>query len=169
MKKFLFLVSAVLILALAAGNALAAQTVRLGVTGSVYDELWAAAKKSLADEGINLEIIQFTDYVTPNRALNDGDIDLNGFQHRIYFADELSNRDYNLTNIANLRTITALGILRKISLSGCIGAELPNFPPSTLPLWPTNPKRILSIPFPMPTEHPWMNCIGRLPLRMLRL
>ena len=101
MKKFLFLVSAVLILALAAGNALAAQTVRLGVTGSVYDELWAAAKKSLADEGINLEIIQFTDYVTPNRALNDGDIDLNGFQHRIYFADELANRDYKLTNIAN--------------------------------------------------------------------
>ena len=90
----------VLVLALAFG-ASAAVTVRLGVTGSVYDEMWQPVKEMLAKEGINLEVIQFTDYVTPNRALDDGDIDLNGFQHRIYFADELESRGYKLTNIAN--------------------------------------------------------------------
>ena len=89
-----------LVLALAFG-ASAAVTVRLGVTGSVYDEMWAPVKEALAKEGITLEVIQFTDYVTPNRALADGDIDLNGFQHRIYFADELESRGYKLTNIAN--------------------------------------------------------------------
>ena len=94
------LLSFVLVLALIA-SASADVTVRLGVTGSVYDEMWQPVKDMLAKEGINLEVIQFTDYVTPNRALADGDIDLNGFQHRIYFADELESRGYKLTNIAN--------------------------------------------------------------------
>ena len=95
-----FFLSFVLVLALAV-CACADVTVRLGVTGSVYDEMWQPVKEMLAKEGINLEVIQFTDYVTPNRALADGDIDLNGFQHRIYFADELQSRGYKLTNIAN--------------------------------------------------------------------
>ena len=99
MTRKLF-VAFILVLALVAG-AFADTTVRLGVTGSVYDEMWQPVKESLAKQGINLEVIQFTDYVTPNRALADGDIDLNGFQHQIYFADELQSRGYKLTNIAN--------------------------------------------------------------------
>ena len=98
MKKLVVALALVLALALSAS---AAVTVRLGVTGSVYDEMWQPVKEMLAKEGIDLEVIQFTDYVTPNRALADGDIDLNGFQHRIYFEDELASRGYKLTNIAN--------------------------------------------------------------------
>ena len=89
-----------LVLAVAFG-AYADTTVKLGVTGSVYDEMWQPVKEMLAKEGITLEVIQFTDYVTPNRALADGDIDLNGFQHQIYFKDELESRGYKLSNIAN--------------------------------------------------------------------
>ena len=44
-------------------------TVKLGVVGGIYDDLWASAKAALADEGIDLEIVQFSDYVTPNNAL----------------------------------------------------------------------------------------------------
>ena len=95
-----FLLSFVLVLALAF-SASADVTVRLGVTGSVYDEMWQPVKEMLAKQGITLEVIQFTDYVTPNRALADGDIDLNGFQHRIYLNDEISSRGYKITNIAN--------------------------------------------------------------------
>ncbi len=97
-KKLVVALLVVLALAVSAG---ADVTVRLGVTGSVYDEMWQPVKDMLKKEGINLEVIQFTDYVTPNRALDDGDIDLNAFQHRIYFADELESRNYKLTNIAN--------------------------------------------------------------------
>ncbi len=99
MKKALLAV--VLVLALALGAQAESKTVRLGVTGSIYDEMWAPAKALLAKEGITLDVVQFTDYVTPNRALDDGDIDLNGFQHQIYFKDELENRGYKLVNIAN--------------------------------------------------------------------
>ena len=99
MKKKFFL-AFVLVLAFAL-SASADMTVRLGVTGSVYDEMWQPVKEMLAKQGITLEVIQFTDYVTPNRALADGDIDLNGFQHRIYLNDEIESRGYKITNIAN--------------------------------------------------------------------
>ena len=58
-------------------------TVKLGVVGSIYEDLWAPAKEALKEEGIDLEIVQFSDYVTPNNALANGEIDLNAFQHRI--------------------------------------------------------------------------------------
>ncbi len=76
-------------------------TVKMGVTGAIYEELFAPAKAKLAEEGIDLEIVQFSDYTTPNAALADGDIDLNSFQHRIFFATELESKGYELTNIAN--------------------------------------------------------------------
>ena len=73
----------------------------IGVTGSVYDDLWAPAIEILAEQGIDLETVQFSDYVTPNNALANGETDLNGFQHRIYLASEIEQYGYELTNIGN--------------------------------------------------------------------
>ena len=78
-----------------------AVTVKLGVVGGIYDDLWAPAKAALADEGIDLEIVQFSDYVTPNNALANGDIDLNAFQHRIYLQNEIDNYGYAIENVGN--------------------------------------------------------------------
>ena len=64
-------------------------------------EGWAPAKAALAGEGIDLEIVQFSDYVTPNNALANGDIDLNAFQHRIYLQNEIDNYGYAIQNIGN--------------------------------------------------------------------
>ena len=61
-------------------------TVKLGVVGGIYDDL---------------EIVQFSDYVTPNNALANGDIDLNAFQHRIYLQSEIDNYGYAIQNIGN--------------------------------------------------------------------
>ena len=76
-------------------------TVKLGVVGGIYEDLWAPAKAALADEGIDLEIVQFSDYVTPNNALANGDIDLNAFQHRIYLQSEIESYGYAIQNIGN--------------------------------------------------------------------
>ena len=97
MKKAFF-AAAVLALALT-GTATAAQTVRLGLVGGIYEDFWAPAKEELAKEGIDLEFVPFTDYVTPNRALSDGDIELNAFQHDIYLQNEIKEYGYKLTNI----------------------------------------------------------------------
>lgn len=78
-----------------------AVTVKLGVVGSIYEELWAPAKADLLTEGIDLEIVQFSDYVTPNNALANGEIDLNAFQHRIYLNTEVQNYGYDIEIIGN--------------------------------------------------------------------
>ena len=75
--------------------------IKIGVVGSIYEDLWANAVDTLADEGINLEIVQFSDYVTPNNALANGEIDLNAFQHQIYLQSEIDQYGYDLTNIGN--------------------------------------------------------------------
>lgn len=41
-------------------------------------------KPALAEQGIDLQIVEFTDYVMPNKALDAGDIDANYFQHFPY-------------------------------------------------------------------------------------
>ena len=85
----------------ASGSSDAQTTVKLGVVGAIYEDIWAPAKEKLADEGIDLEIVQFSDYVTPNNALANGDIDLNAFQHRIYLQSEIDNYGYEIENIGN--------------------------------------------------------------------
>ena len=76
-------------------------TVKLGVVGSIYEDLWTPAKEALKDEGIDLEFVQFSDYVTPNNALANGEIDLNAFQHRIYLQSEIDSYGYEIQNIGN--------------------------------------------------------------------
>ena len=76
-------------------------TVKLGVVGSIYEDLWTPAKEALKNEGINLEFVQFSDYVTPNNALANGEIDLNAFQHRIYLQSEIDSYGYEIQNIGN--------------------------------------------------------------------
>ncbi|MCR5778611.1 MAG: ABC transporter substrate-binding protein [Lachnospiraceae bacterium] len=74
---------------------------KIGVVGSLYEDLWKNAVDTLKGEGINLEIVQFSDYVTPNNALANGEIDLNAFQHQIYLKSEIDQYGYDLTNIGN--------------------------------------------------------------------
>ena len=76
-------------------------TIKLGVVGSIYEDLWAPAQDALKEQGVNLEIVQFSDYVTPNNALANGEIDLNAFQHRIYLQSEIENYGYAIQNIGN--------------------------------------------------------------------
>lgn len=76
-------------------------TLKLGVVGSIYEEIWTPTREALKKEGINLEIVQFSDYVTPNNALANGEIDLNAFQHRIYLKNEINNYGYDLSIAGN--------------------------------------------------------------------
>ena len=75
--------------------------VKIGLVGAVYDDLWAPAKEKLKEEGIELELVQFADFVTPNNALAGGEIDLNAFQHRIYLGKEIEDKGYEIQNIGN--------------------------------------------------------------------
>ena len=95
MKKFFaILLTGVLTLGLAAcgGSAEApaddasaeAITLKIGASPTPHAEILEAAKEELAAKGINLEIVEFTDYVQPNLATESGDLDANYFQHQPY-------------------------------------------------------------------------------------
>ncbi len=96
-------------------NPAEATTVKIGVVGSIYEDLWQPAQESLKEQGIDLQIVQFSDYVTPNNALNSGDIDLNAFQHIIYLNKEIEQYNYNIQNIGFTFIIPLNLYSRKIS------------------------------------------------------
>lgn len=67
-----------------AGSEADAVTLKIGASPTPHVEILNAAKEELAAKGINLEIVEFTDYVQPNLALDSGDLDANYFQHQPY-------------------------------------------------------------------------------------
>lgn len=75
-------------------------TVKVGVVGEA-NEMWVPVIEEMKKEGINIELISFTDYGTPNKALSDGDTDLNAFQHYAYLNGEIENHGYKLTAIGD--------------------------------------------------------------------
>lgn len=59
-------------------------TLKVGASPAPHAEILESIKPVLEQEGIQLEIVEFTDYVLPNKALDAGDIDANYFQHLPY-------------------------------------------------------------------------------------
>lgn len=74
--------------------------VKLGVVGE-HTEEWKLVAQKLEKEGIKLSIVKFADYTLPNRALNDGDIDLNAFQHKAFLEADCKANGYKLSYIAD--------------------------------------------------------------------
>lgn len=74
--------------------------VKVGVVGE-YNAQWDTINELLSDEGIQIELVKFTDYAAPNRALNDGEIDLNAFQHKAYLANDIAQKGYEISDIGD--------------------------------------------------------------------
>lgn len=115
-------------------------TVKLGVVGTT-NEWWDPAIEALKEEGIDLELVVFSEYVQPNRALSEGEIDLNAFQHHAYLNKEIEEVGYEITAIADT-IIAPLGIYSKkiASLD-----ELKDGDQIAIPQDPTNGGRALKI------------------------
>lgn len=86
--------------------------VKLGVTGAVYEDLWKPTIEKLADEGITVELVQFSDFSLPNNALNGGDIQMNAFQHHAYFENDKNTNGYDISILTDTFVI-AMNIFSK--------------------------------------------------------
>lgn len=75
-----------------------AVTLKVGVSPVPHAEILGAVKDKLAKEGVNVEIIEFTDYVQPNLALNDKNLDANYFQHKPYLDEFARSRNLKLVS-----------------------------------------------------------------------
>jgi D-methionine transport system substrate-binding protein len=85
------------------GEAAENETVTIGVVGA-SDPYWETYVAAAADEGITVELVDFSDYNQPNPALAEGEVDLNQFQHIIYLAQ------FNEANGGDLVPIGATAI-----------------------------------------------------------
>lgn len=84
-----------------ASNNTEKRVVKLGLTGVIYEDIWNPIKEKLANEGVDLQYVQFSDYKLPNAALNEGEIDINAFQHHAYFNNDTSTNGYKLSAIGD--------------------------------------------------------------------
>ncbi|WP_017381973.1 MetQ/NlpA family ABC transporter substrate-binding protein [Paenisporosarcina sp. TG-14] len=81
------------------------KSVKLGGTAGPYsDMLNKAIKPALEEKGYKVEIIEFSDYIQPNNALDNGDIDANLFQHSIYLENFSKENNMDLTGLLTVPT-----------------------------------------------------------------
>lgn len=98
MKKIITLAAALL-----AATALFAQTkLKVGATPEPHAAFLNLIKEDLKADGIDLVVVDFTDYVIPNEALESGEIDANFFQHLPYLESFNKERGYHLTNAGGI-------------------------------------------------------------------
>ena len=89
------------------------KVLKVGATAVPHAEILEVVKPLLAKEGIDLQIVEFSDYVQPNLALNDKELDANFFQHAPYLENFMSEHsDVKLANAGGIH-IEPMGIYSK--------------------------------------------------------
>ena len=114
--------------------------VKIGVIGTKH-ELWDRVKENLASENIEIELVEFTEYTPVNQALYDGDLDLNAFQHHIYFDQFNETHDNKLVSMGK----TFLSPIGLYSESYTSASEIKEGDPIAIPDDPTNLGRSLKL------------------------
>jgi D-methionine transport system substrate-binding protein len=149
-KVFLVLIALVSILGVLAGcgsdktaatSAEKKVVLKVGATPVPHAEILNIVKPMLAKEGIDLQIIEFSDYIKPNMALNDKEIDANFFQHLPYLEKFAKDRNMDLVSLESVH-IEPMGVYSKTH------KDLKNIADGTkvaIPNDPTNGGRALLI------------------------
>lgn len=117
----------------------AKKEIKIGVTAGPHAEIMDEVAKECKKQGIDLKVVEFNDYVQPDKALAEGDLDMNSMQHQPY-----------LDNIVKKQGLKIVSIGKTISLPMAIYShkiksldELADGARVTLPNDPTNGARAL--------------------------
>lgn len=148
MKKFLTaILTLILVISLAGCGAKSAdnsgdkKVIKVGATPVPHAEILKEVKPILEKEGYTLDIVEFTDYVTPNSALAEGQIDANFFQHIPYLNKTNSEKKYDLDYTVKVH-IEPMGVYsskyKKLS-------DIPEGAQIAIPNDPTNAARALRV------------------------
>lgn len=85
---------------------------KVGVTAGPHAQVFDVVKQEAAKQGLQVQVIEFSDYVQPNAALVAGDLDLNSYQHQPYLDVTNADRGYTLVSIGKT-VIFPIGIYSK--------------------------------------------------------
>lgn len=124
------------VLTAACGTNQSQAEVSIGVVGDQATQIWQSVADRLAEEGdIKLEVVTFTDFVQPNRSLEDGETDLNAFQHVAFLKDHVVKNDSDIVPIG-YTFISPMGLYATEGIEE--PAEIPDGSTIAVPNDPTN-------------------------------
>lgn len=76
-----------------------AETITVGASVTPHAEILEVVKPILAEQGYELEIVEYMDYILPNTATESGEIDANYFQHELYLGDFNAENGTHLVSV----------------------------------------------------------------------
>lgn len=114
--------------------------VKIGVMAGAEEQIAEVAAKVAKEKyGLDVELVTFTDYVSPNAALEEGSIDANAFQHKPYLDQQITDRGYKFEIAGNTLVYPIAGYSSKVKSV----AEIEDGAQIAVPNDPTNLGRSL--------------------------
>ncbi|WP_248927170.1 MetQ/NlpA family ABC transporter substrate-binding protein [Paenibacillus hamazuiensis] len=74
---------------------------KVGISAGVEEDIWKKVKEVAAKDNLEIEIVTFNDYIQPNKALADGQLDANAFQHEPYLNQFKADNKLDIVKLAN--------------------------------------------------------------------
>lgn len=139
MKKSLFFIGALVVLLSGCSKKQDAKVITIGATPEPHAAMLNLIVDDMAALGYKLKVQEFTDYVTPNEAVEAGEIDANFFQHVPYMDSFNAERGYHLVSVVG----THVEPLALYSKKYTDMKELPDGAVIAIPNDPTNEGRAL--------------------------
>ena len=116
-------------------------TLRVGVTAGPHAEIIEVVKKVAAQRGLELKVSEFTDYVFPNQALANKDLEANSFQHEPYLKNQIAKSGWKISKVA----YTVASPMGVYSNKFKTVADIPTGASVAIPNDPSNGARALQI------------------------
>ena len=106
------LLALIAVVTLLTAPAFADQKIKVGISGGDSEIVWGKVKEIAAKDGLDVQVVVFSDYLLPNAALDAGDLDANAFQHKPFLDNQIKTRGYKITPVGE--TIVApIGLYSK--------------------------------------------------------
>ncbi len=120
---------------------LLASPLKVGVTAGPHAIIMEKVKDLAEAQGVDIQVIEFNDFILPNVALNDKELDMNYYQHQPYLDEQVKSRGYKIKS-AGKTILMPLGIYSKTLKSL---TELKEHAKIAIPSDPTNGGRALKL------------------------
>jgi D-methionine transport system substrate-binding protein len=115
------------------------QTLRIGATPGPHAQILEAVKPIAAQKGLDIKIVEFSDYVVPNTALAAGELEANSFQNQPYLDNQKGDRGFKIESVTQTVNFP-IGIYSKKHKGW---DQIPNGATIAFPNDPTNGGRAL--------------------------